>query len=142
VEGPQEAVAVAVAALQGDLPGAHQAVLLEEHQGVLLVAADPEVLHLQVVLAGLRVIPFRVCQEVPDHRKGHRLGPADLLRWRGSLGLKDPHRSPTGLAQVPALVFGGGFVVVGFSDPLLVDIAGGVVAMTDQPLVETILSTR
>jgi hypothetical protein len=124
VEDSQAAEAVVV---EGDLGVGHQAALL-------VVAV---VLLLPAVLVGPLVVPFQVRQEVPDHRKGHRLGLVDLLRWRGS-----PHRSPTGLVQVPALVFGGGFVVVGFSDLLLVDIAGGVVAMTGQPLVETTLSTH
>jgi hypothetical protein len=61
VEGSEEAVVV-VAAPQGDLPDAHQAVPEVEHQAVPQAAAGPEVLLLLAVLAGLRVVPQQVRQ--------------------------------------------------------------------------------
>jgi hypothetical protein len=57
-----EEVVVVVAAPQGDLPDAHQAVPEVEQQGVLQAVAGPEVLLHLVVLAGLRVVPQQVRQ--------------------------------------------------------------------------------
>jgi hypothetical protein len=76
VEGSEgeEEVAVAVAVPQGDLPDALQAVPEVERKGVLL---------LLVALAGLRVVPQQVRQEVPGHQKGHPLG---LVHQRDFLG--------------------------------------------------------
>ena len=126
-------VEVAVVVPPEDLPDAHQV--------VRQAGPDPEVpLHLadHVVQVYLMVlgpeVPFRPVMGSPGHRQLSR-----------SLGLSDQMGYPLNpiiLVRVRVLVFWEGFVGVGSLDPLLVDIAGGVVAMTDQPLVEAILSTH
>jgi hypothetical protein len=68
---------------------------------------------------------------------------ADLVRQQGVLGRKDPHPSPTDLrVQVLVLASEGDSAGVESLDPSLVGTAGGAVATTGQPLVETIPSTR
>jgi hypothetical protein len=127
VEGSEEAeeeeVAVAaVAVLQGDLPDAHQAVPV-----------------VQVRQVAHRVVPG---PETPSYPVADPAVPPELASPAAPLERSDHPQSPIVLVRVLVLAFWGDSAGVGSLDPLLVGTAGGAVATTGQPPVETILLTR
>jgi hypothetical protein len=121
VEGSAEAEEeeVAVAVLQGVPPDSHQAVQARQ-------VAHRAVPDLEALL----------------HPVADPAVPHELASSAGSLGRADHLLSPTVLAQVLVLAFWGDSAGVGSLDPLLVDTAGGAVATTGQPPVETVLLIR
>jgi hypothetical protein len=133
VEGLEEAEEVVVAAEAVPL-----GVLPDAHQVVRRAAPDPEALVLpparvrQVVL-GL-VVPFQPMMDPPGRRQ--------LSRSLGSLDQMGYPLNPITPVRVRVPVFWGDFVAVEFWDPLPAGTAGVTVAVSGQPPVETIPSTR
>jgi hypothetical protein len=125
VEGSEEVVeaaAAAAAAPQGDLLVVHQAVPgAQAHQ----------VAH--------RVVPGLEALLHPVADLAVHLEPAKSL---DSLDRTGYPLSPMALVRVLVLASWEDFAGVGFLDPLLVGTAGGAVATTGRPPVETILLTR
>jgi hypothetical protein len=121
-EAEEAAVAVAVAVPQGDLPDVHQVVPVD-----------------QVRQVARRVVPR---PEALPHSMADPLVPHELASSADSPDRTDYPPSPMVLVRVPVLAFWGVPVLVGFVDPLFADTAGGAVATTGQPPVETTLLTH
>ena len=115
-----------------------EVVVAEVPQGDLLVAHQA-VLAVQACQVAHRAVPGPVVLPHPVADPAVPPEPARLADFLDRMGYP---LSPMVLVRVPVLVFWGDFAGVGSLDPLLAGTAGGAVATTGQPPVETIPLTR